>query len=218
LLVLRAGFPVQDVPNFSTPHEFWSLVVKAATDGKLSGGVQSVVDRAIEQYPNHAFFTSFTTHGHNDVSVVAADAATESHRSPGSQRPQSGRPKKLLFDTFKVTLGLAVGVVLANLRLQDDLVQGNDSRGSAASRPEESHPSVDLEPQRSGAGGESHHSIQSCLECRRAIGASVIQPCAATLEKLSFDIELIDKKSDWKLLGTQLQEKCGPVLLHLEGR
>ncbi len=56
LLVMRAGFPPQQIPAFRTGLTFWSNVVDAAMAGAVSGGVQAIVDAVRTTYPHNAFF------------------------------------------------------------------------------------------------------------------------------------------------------------------
>lgn len=39
VLVLRAGFPAQDLPRFTTPRVFWSLVTWGAAGGEIADGM-----------------------------------------------------------------------------------------------------------------------------------------------------------------------------------
>jgi len=53
LLLLRAEFPRQHLPDFKTPLGFWTHVLHAAHDGTFRGGVQALVDEAVLQFPNN---------------------------------------------------------------------------------------------------------------------------------------------------------------------
>ncbi|MCA9711749.1 MAG: hypothetical protein KDK70_38290, partial [Myxococcales bacterium] len=45
--ILRAiGFPVEDTPRFTTPRIFWSQIVQAVEDGKVSGGLDALARAA----------------------------------------------------------------------------------------------------------------------------------------------------------------------------
>ncbi|MCX4240132.1 sigma-70 family RNA polymerase sigma factor [Paraliomyxa miuraensis] len=57
-LVLRAGFPVGDLPEFDTAVVFWSRVVRAADVGKTVGGVGAIVELAKTKFPGNEFFAA----------------------------------------------------------------------------------------------------------------------------------------------------------------
>jgi WD40 repeat protein len=59
VLVLRAGFPSQDLPRFTTPRAFWSLVIWGAAGGEIADGMEvleAILGGAIEEYPGNDVF------------------------------------------------------------------------------------------------------------------------------------------------------------------
>lgn len=75
LLAARAGFPRQHLPDFRTPYVFWSLVVRAAYEGTLDGGVPALVAEAARQYPNHDAFRD-----HERFSRLLSSREPDDHR------------------------------------------------------------------------------------------------------------------------------------------
>lgn len=65
-LAQRAGFPAADVPNFVNPTVFWGHLVRAAANGKLFGGVGSIVAQAKLRFPHNPVFAA-----HGSKTVVA---------------------------------------------------------------------------------------------------------------------------------------------------
>jgi hypothetical protein len=76
-LVLRTGFPPADLPAFNTPRRFWNLVVSATVDGKLAGGIHTLVAEVMKQYPGNVFFLNYesnvgTSYCRNEDDALAA--------------------------------------------------------------------------------------------------------------------------------------------------
>jgi len=61
MLAMRAQFPLEDLPTFDVPSVFWNRVVSAVMNGKIIGGIQSVVDMAAESFPGNAVFAAHRT-------------------------------------------------------------------------------------------------------------------------------------------------------------
>lgn len=85
-LALRAGFPRADLPVFKTPRIFWSLVVQAADDGKVRGGVQALADEAAKEYPFNEFFANYPTR------TVADQQVEPAQEQPTKSASWAGRP------------------------------------------------------------------------------------------------------------------------------
>lgn len=91
-LALRAGFPPADLPVFKTPLIFWSLVVHAADDGKVRGGVQALADQAAKAYPFNKFFANYPTRAISDQQVEPAQ------EQPTKSVSWAGRPDVALHE------------------------------------------------------------------------------------------------------------------------
>jgi Effector-associated domain 1 len=60
LVVERAGFSAGRIPAFhSTPHVFWTAVVRAARHGAIKGRVQALAEAAAERYPGNEIFSRY---------------------------------------------------------------------------------------------------------------------------------------------------------------
>lgn len=55
-LVRSVGFPPPDVPFVKTARVFWSLVIQGIRDGKITGGVEPVIEAAAKRFPGNAVF------------------------------------------------------------------------------------------------------------------------------------------------------------------
>jgi Effector-associated domain 1 len=50
IMARRAGFPLEHIPQFSTPLEFWSRIVKEAHNGRIE--LLTLLDEALREFPH----------------------------------------------------------------------------------------------------------------------------------------------------------------------
>jgi tetratricopeptide (TPR) repeat protein len=55
----RAGFPLGNLPRFTSSLAFWAKVVDYAHNGGLAGGVQPIVEAAAQVFPGNAVFARY---------------------------------------------------------------------------------------------------------------------------------------------------------------
>jgi hypothetical protein len=62
VLVRRAGFPAQELPRFTTPRVFWSLVIWGAAGSEIPDGpevLEAIVRGVLEEYPSNEMFRAW---------------------------------------------------------------------------------------------------------------------------------------------------------------
>lgn len=103
LLAQRAGVPPGWIPAFDLPQVFWHRVIKAAEDGKVSGGAGAIARAAAKLYPNNHVFRRWARAGRPAapdralvtvlLTLIAAATATAAWRWwPPSSSPTDPEP------------------------------------------------------------------------------------------------------------------------------
>jgi len=109
IITLRAGFPPRDVPAFTTALGFWSLIVRAAEDGKISRGTQAVVDEAVQQYPCNELFLDYA----RTYAQLLESSSPDPRSVPGVTPPDGDRLRSSCAELFIGPNGKPAGMTQA---------------------------------------------------------------------------------------------------------
>lgn len=134
LLVARAGFPKERIPDFQRPQVFWAKVAEDARAGAFHGGIRAIVEQALRTHPANPVFADFVSRPSPQTELRQLEPSETKAQgsggailaSPLQEQPigsAEGRIRQIireppvgitLWSLFMMLLGLGIGTMLAS--------------------------------------------------------------------------------------------------------